>query len=90
MAKKRNKTTIDTSGAVEFRAKLHREKVKKLLNWNSSLDEGLTLGTSKGINSIISKAQNKGKVAKAKSDKIEEELIEKRIAKKKLRSSQNS
>ena len=61
--------TIDKSTITEVKARLFREAKNKLESWQSwQSHKGLTLGTRKNLNSILSKAHSKSKKAVEKME----------------------
>lgn len=69
------KVEIDTSGVEEYQARLKKEetdRIRKLAEQFNKQNQ-VSVGTRKGINSIMKKAKNRHKVAKEVSDKYVEE-----------------
>lgn len=75
MAKKIKKTIIDTSFAKEFQERLKKEELKRIKSLADAFNKSnqVTVGTRKGINSIMKKAGNRHKVAEEKARKVAEE-----------------
>ena len=75
LKKKEFKVEVDTSTAKEFQAKIKEKQDLKLssLADKFNISHSVTVGTRKGINSILKKAGNRHKVAEAKAIKIAEE-----------------
>lgn len=66
--KKPQKLTVDTSTIDEVKSRIHKELIKKTSGWQGSIKQGLSLGTRKGLNSILTKAQTK---SRAKAEEFE-------------------